>query len=268
MDSIKKIVILSLFLIFITSCAKYQKLLKSSDINLKLEKAIEFFDNKEYVKAYPLFEELMTFYRGTNKAQEIYYYYAYTLFGTGEYILASYHFKNYTKTFPNSKNTEEAAFMNAYCFYIDSPIYSLDQSNTFDAMDELQLFINQYPNSNKIKECNDYIEELHQKLEKKAFINAILYYKTMSYQGAVIAIDNMLYDYPDTEYREEATYFQVKSYYELAKNSIESKKAQRIKLAKSEYSDFRTKFATSKYIKELDNLYSTIDLEKKKLINK
>lgn len=254
----KKIVFLFFVVVFITACGEYQNILKSSDMDLKYSKAIEYFNDQEYIKAYPLFEELMTFYRGSNKAKDIYYYYTYTLFGTGDYAMASYHFKNYTNTFPNSDKAEEAAFMNAYCYYLDSPVYSLEQSSTKKAIDELQLFINQHPESNRIEECNKYIDELYQKLERKSFENAILYYKIMDYQAAVIALDNMLYDYPDNDYQLEAKYFQLKSYYYLAKNSVENKKKQRIKLAMVELQDFKIKFAESKYIKEIESLYSEL----------
>ncbi len=247
-----------LFIILYSSCGEYQKLLKSTDIDLKYLKAVELFNDKQYIKAFPLFEELMTFYRGSNKAQDIYYYYAYTLFGMKNFTLASYHFKNYHVTFINSTKAEEAAFMNAYCYYLDSPTYSLDQASTKKAMDELQLFVNQYPNSKKIEICNKYIDELQEKLEKKAFENAILYHKIMDYQSAIIALNNLLYDYPDTKYREEAKYFQLKSYYQLVKNSIEEKKNQRIKLAIVEFQDFKVKFAKSKYLKEIQSLYSNL----------
>ena len=58
-------------------------------LDYKYEKAIEFFDNEEYVKAFPLFDELLLLYRGTDKAEEIYYYYCQIEFQKGNYISAA-----------------------------------------------------------------------------------------------------------------------------------------------------------------------------------
>ena len=67
----------------LTSCGEYQEVLKSKDLDFKLAKAVEYYDAKEYAKAFPIFDELITLYRGTDKAQEVYFYYANTLFSKG-----------------------------------------------------------------------------------------------------------------------------------------------------------------------------------------
>ncbi len=219
-------------------CSEFQKVLKSPDVNLKFRKAVEYYENEKYNKAYPLFDELLTLCRGTPKAQEVYYYYAYTNYHIGDYILAAYHFKNFYKTFSNHSKVEEAAFMVGYCYYLESPVYSLDQSYTFKGINELQLFVNTHPDSEKLYECNELISELRGKLERKSFEKANLYYKTEYYHSAVVAFNNTLNDFPDTEFREEALFMRLQSAYKLAQNSIESKKLQRFIEAKTAYFDF------------------------------
>ena len=80
--------------LLLTSCGEYQEVLKSKDLDYKLSKAVEYYDAGEYNKAYPIFDELITLYRGTHKAQEVYFYYAHTLYKQRDYILAGYHLKN------------------------------------------------------------------------------------------------------------------------------------------------------------------------------
>ena len=41
------------------------------------------------------------------------------------------------------------SYMAAYCLYMDSPQFNYDQTNTYDAINELELFISEYPNSEK-----------------------------------------------------------------------------------------------------------------------
>jgi len=201
------------------SCSKYQKILKSDDLGYKYDSAIKYYDDQEYFKALTLFEELIGLYRGLDKAEEIYYYYAYCNYYMEEYIMAAYYFKNFIKTYPSSSHAEECTFLAAYCYYLNSPEPSLDQSNTLKAIEEMKLFTNRYPKSEKVEECNNLIDMLRDKLEVKAF-------------------NNLIRDYPDTRYREEAYFFILKSNYLLAINSIDSKKKERFENTLSAYIDF------------------------------
>jgi outer membrane protein assembly factor BamD len=257
-------------LVFATlmGCSEYQKVLKSTDLEYKFQKAVEYYNAKKYDKAYPLFDELLTLYRSTAKAEEVFYYYAFTTYHMGDYILAAYHFKNYTKTFSSTERAPECAFMVGYCYYLESPTYSLDQSYTFKAINELQLFVNTHPGSEKLPRCNELIIELRRKLERKSFERARQYYETTYYQSAVVAFNNTLNDYPDTQYREEIMYLRLKASYELADNSIESKKLQRFIEAKTAYLDFIEQYPESKEAKEAVDMYVKIQEKIVELKNK
>lgn len=257
--------ILSLLLSLTPSCSKYNKILKSQDLSLKYEAAIKYYEEKEYYKAYPLLEELTVIYRGTSKAEKLLYYYAYSDYYTGDLFMASYRFKNFTTTYPNSVYAEECLFMSAYCHYLLSPTYSLDQEDTRDAINEMQLFLNKYPKSNLADSCNKLIDDLHWKLETKSFAISKQYYKMKNYKSAIISFKNMLKDFPDTEYKEEVTFLILKSHYFLALNSIESKKEQRIKDTITSYIKFADEFPKSDYLREAENLYENILKEKQKL---
>ena len=134
---------------FLFSCNGYQKIVKSNDVDLKYLMAKSFYEDEEYFKALPLLDELHTLFKGTNKAEEIDYLLAYTHYGLGSNMLASYYFKIFTVNYPYSKYTEELSFMAAYCYYLESPKYSLDKTNTIKAIKELQAFIDKYPKSEK-----------------------------------------------------------------------------------------------------------------------
>ena len=147
----KKIIFISLSLILL-SCSKYQKVLKSTDFSMKYDKAIEFYNKGDFNRALPLLEELSSVYRGTDKSEEISYYYAYCNFGLEDYMLSSYLFNKYLSYFPKGKYVEECNFMSAFCYYKDSPRYSLDSKNTEIAINKLNDFINRFPNSEKVEE--------------------------------------------------------------------------------------------------------------------
>jgi outer membrane protein assembly factor BamD len=251
---------LSIFLLIavsVASCSKYQKLLKSTDYAEKYTAALKYYDDREFYKALPLLEELMTVYRGTEKGQVVHYNFANANFELQDYILASYHFKNFARTYPTSPKAEEALFMNAKCYYINSPTYKLDQSNTVTAINEFQLFLNMYPASTKVAECNDYIDKLRLKLQTKAYENAMLYYNTENYKSAIVAFGNVLKDFPETKYKEILSFYTVKSYYLLAENSIEEKKGERYQGVIDNYLKFVDNYPNSGFLREAEGLYSS-----------
>ena len=248
---------ISLFasIFFSAACNSYDKLLKSSDMDLKYKRAQEYYEKGDYYRAQPLFEELISVYKGTKSVEKIYYYYAYCEYGLQNFLLASYHFKNFFQTYQNSKWAEECHFQHAYCFYLLSPVYSLDQDNTSKAIDAFQIFINMNPESERISEANKLMDVLRGKLEMKAFESATLYYNIRSYQAATISFKNLLTEFPDTDDAEEAHFMIFKSYYKLASGSISSKQKERYTLAISSYHRFVDRYPNSTFLKEAESLY-------------
>ncbi len=245
----------SLMMVF-TSCSDYSRLLKSTDYNKKYDAAILFYEQKEYAKSLGLLQELVSVYRGTSKGEKIMYYYAYATYAIGDYLLAGYHFNNFVKTFPASDKAEDCAFMYAYCYYLESPRYSLDQTDTRSAIKELQYFMNKYPDSKRKEECNDLMTRLREKLEEKYYRISKQYYSLDDYQASVTAFENVLKDFPDTKYREEVMYMIVKANYIFATKSTDSKKAARFKAAVDSYNKFASYFPeNSKYLKEAEDYY-------------
>ncbi len=249
----KKYLYIFIFIIF-TSCSKYQKVLKSDDFSFKFTKAVEYYQNEEFNKALPIFNELRTIMLGKEKMEEVSYYYAYCHYSTGDLISAAYLFDLFGKNYPNSIYIEECAFMSAYCYYLLAPEFSLDATNNYKGINALQNFINYFPQSNRTSECNKYIDELRNKLARKAFSNAKQYFITQQYKSALIALDNVLIDFPSIKNREEIKYLIVKSSYLLAVNSISKKIEDRLSNTLDAYEQFKDNYSNSEYLKELDEI--------------
>lgn len=239
------------------SCNNYQQVLKSNDFDYKLEKAKEYYNIGQYTKAIPLFEELMTLYKGTKNVEELYYFYPYCHYGQGDYLFASYYFQNFLDYYPRSQFAEEAKFMIAYCFYKMSPTSSLEQDNTGKAVEAFQLFVNTYPESEKVNECNELIDELRRKMETKAYSSSKLYYDMKDYQAAAVSFNNMLLDFPDTNNREKIQYYIVRSYFLLAENSVRDKRLERYNLTVDSYLDYIRRFPESDDARDAEKMYLT-----------
>ncbi len=252
----RKILQILLITLVFTSCGEYQKVLKSDDYNYKYEKAVSYYEEEQYNRAMPLFNELSTALRGTSKMQEVAYYYAYCNYVTGDNLTAAYLFRNFTINYPSSKHTEECAFMVAQCYYNETPVYSLDATNNYKAIKELQSFIDRYPVSDRVEKCNTLMDELRFVLSKKAFENAKQYYITENYKSAIIALDNVLIDFPSYDNREEVHFLIVKSSYSLAINSISTKVEGRLKSTLDAYSQFEDNYPKSEFLEDLKNTYN------------
>lgn len=243
-----------IFLLF--SCSEYNRALKSKDKAYKMEVADGYFQKEDYLKALAIYEECIPICRGQACGELVYWRYAYCHYGIEDYYLASYYFRTFAKTYPSGQYTEEASFLSAYCHYKNSPRWSLDQTDTRKAIDEMQLFMNRYPESTRIDTCNSLVSELRHKLEKKQYRTAIQYYKTKRYRAAVVALENVLAAYPNSQYREDIMFHQLKANYDLAIHSVDAKKEQRLKNTIATYHTFVDHYAASKHMNEAENIYN------------
>ena len=249
-------------LIFI-GCSDYQKLLNSDNLSEKYKVAELFYNNGEYRKASRLFEQIIPKYRGKPQSQRIIYFLADSYFLDKNFYLAANQFENFIKSYPKSDRIVEAQFKEAKSFYYQSPNYSLDQEDTFIAIEKLQVFINNYPNSEFSKEANSLINELQIKLEKKDFEIAKQYYTIRDYKASIKANDNFISSYPGTKFREESMHVKLNSMYEIAINSIELKKRERLLDIKDYVKLILDYYPETLFIDEIEKKIKRIDKELK-----
>ena len=234
------------------SCSDYQKLLNSDDTPTKYKEAEVYYNNGEYRKANRLLEQILPKYRGKPQAQRVIFFFADSYFQTKSYYLAAYQYENFVKTFPKSDRVQEATFKAAKSYYYQSPRFSLDQEDTYTAIEKLQVFLNLYPDSEFAEEANQMIGELQEKLEKKDFEIAKQYYTIRDYKAAIKANENFISTYPGTKFREEALYTKFISSYEIAVNSISNKKQERFKELLQQYYTIIRYYPESLFLEDLD----------------
>lgn len=225
----KKYLLVLIAIITLSACNKQQeKALKSADKEYILQIANENFEKKKWKDALALYERLSNFVAGTDDAPNVVYNSAYANYYDRNYKLAGHQFKNFSVTFPQDPRAEDAAYMSALCYYEGSMDYNLDQTSTELAINEMQNFLNNYPNAERGKNINELIDELTYKLEFKAYENARQYYKMADYKAAATSFENVLEDFPSTKLRTKIYDYILKSRYELAVNSIYDLKRDRI----------------------------------------
>jgi len=252
----------------LASCRSTFEEVRSSNDPIKILKtANAYYEDEDYLKAQTLFELVVPYYRGKQEAEDVFYKYAYTYYKMDQYILAAHYFKSFTKTFYNSAKKEEMAFMSAYSNYLMSPNYKLDQGPTQTAIEELQTFVNTFPGSPRVDECNKLIDEMRFKLETKSYEQGKLYYQLSNFNSAMTSFENTLKDYPETERHEEVRYLIIKSSYELAKNSVYEKMQDRLESAIENVDNFVSKYSDSEHIKEVNSISNNCKQELKRFVN-
>ncbi len=252
----------------LSSCGEYNKVLKSTDYEYKYEAAKGYFAKGQNSKAATILEELIPIMKGTSNAEESLYMLAMTYFNQGDFITASHYFNTYYTTYPRGVYTELARFFSGKALYMDTPEPRLDQSSTYKAIQELQMFIEYFPQSQRKAVAQDMIFELQDKLVEKEYLSAKLYYDLGSYTGnssysstgnnylaCVVTAQNALREYPYTKLREDISILILRAKYDMAKQSVEEKKEERMREAIDEYYAFKNEFPDSKYSKEVENIF-------------
>jgi len=239
----------------------------SNDTDLKYKKAFEFFDAKQYEKAQYLLEDILGSVRMTERAEKVYFHYAYTHYHMDNFPIAANYFERFNTMFPNGPYTEEALYMSAISYVKLSPAFRLTQEDTERAIAGLQVFANTYPNSERIEGCNRKIDELRAKLEVKSIEAAKGYYKRKQYEAASKYFGNLLLEYPDSPKAEYVRYMIAKANYQYALKSILSKQIERLEVAKKACAQFKKRHDKSSYASEIETIYTSANIKIKKIRN-
>lgn len=250
----------------LTSCGEYNKLLKSTDYEYKYEAAKSYFAKGQYNRAATLLNELIAILKGTDKAEESLYMLGMCYYNEQDYQTAAQTFIQYYQVYPRGIYTELSRFHAGKALFLDTPEPRLDQSSTYKAIDELQMFMEYYPQSAKHQEAQQMIFELQDKLVMKEYLSAKLYYNLGNYMGnnyqsCVITAQNALKDYPYTNLREDLSILILRAKYELAVYSVEERKQERYREAVDEYYAFKNEFPESKYLKEAERIFNKSQVE-------
>ena len=248
-------------LLFLTACSNYNVIIKGDDYEAKFDAANDYYESKKYDRCMVLYEQVYQHSPKTDQGEVSYYRLAKSYYLTSDYYMAAYYFNAYIQRFPYSEKNEEALFLSALCSVNNSPNWTLDQTETLMAVNNVQEFIDKYPQSSLLDSCNHIIDRLRYKLEFKDYNKVCLYAKTENYRSAVTAADNFINAFSRSIYYEEIKYLAIINCHELAKNSIESKKIERMEQTIERYRNFAVEFPNSTYLKELELLYESLKSE-------
>ena len=253
-----------IFLVLVfSSCSEYQKMLKNPDSGLKYTMSENLYKKGKYKKALKLMEQIVPVYRGKPQAEKLMFMYADTYYKLEDFYLSGYQFERFATSYPKSDSVETAAYYSASSYYELSPVYSLDQKDTYTGLEKLQAFIDTYPNSEYRKEANKKVKELTYKLQKKDIEVAKQYLKTglalNSYKNSITAFENFISDHPGSIFREDAYFGRFQAQYELALQSVPKKVEDRLQIAIEYFNDFMKYYGQSELAEKAKEIKKDID---------
>ncbi|MDF0705980.1 MAG: outer membrane protein assembly factor BamD [Bacteroidota bacterium] len=259
----RPILLTCLMAILFASCSEYQKVLKETDVKPKYDMAEKLYNEGDFKRAVRLYEQIAPKYVGKPQGERVMFFFADSYFKNEDYYLAGYQFERFIKSYPRSDKIQEASFLGAKSYYMLSPRYSLDQTETDKALLKLQTFINNYSESEYFEEANKMAMELTSKKEKKQIEIAKQFNKLGEFNlpilvSALTAFDNFITDNPGSIYREEALYYRIEAATHLALNSTEDKKQERLQDALDSYNNLMRYFPETKFKKDADKLAETV----------
>lgn len=248
-----------LVIVLTVSCSDYQKLLKSPDANLKYERAQEYFNQKKYQRALTLFDDVATYYKGTERSQEVLNYIARSYVGMKSYTSAGEYYELYIRNYPKGRYIVEARYMVGHCAALESPDAKLDQTDTHKAIDALTLFLELYPESDYAPQAAQELEQMYDKLALKEYNNAKLYYNLGTYLGnnyesCVIVARNALKKYPGNSYQEELQWLILQSKYQQLLRSVEERKEERAIDTDDECYNFLNEYPQTKHRRAIERI--------------
>ncbi len=258
----KKGIVFLLIAMMFASCGEYNKILKSSDYEMKYDFAKRYYSEKKYSKAATLLEDVVPMFKGTEKAEEALYLLAQCYFESKDYQTAGQYFSTYYNNYPRGEYAELARYYSGYGYYLDSPDPRLEQSGTYKCISELQLFIEYFPRSEKVDEAQNMIFEMQDKLTEKELLSAKLYYDlgnylANNYESAVLTARNAINEYPYSKFKEELSMLILKSRYEEAQKSVSEKQEERFRDVVDEYYSYLNEYPEGKYIKEAQRIFES-----------
>jgi len=240
----------------LASCkSQHESLLNSNDADAKYKAAFEYFNNGKYSKAASVFESLAVLTDGTERDDTVRYYWGLSNYKAKDYYTADTNFEKFVESYPMSPFTSEARYLRLDCLFRQTLRYELDQTPTYKAMNAISEYILEYPSSEHMQSCRDMLVDLGNRLDKKAYENARLYYKMEDYLASRVAFRNVLKDDAENIYREDILYYIAMSSYKYAYLSVPEKQKERYLVFVDDYFNFIGELPQSHYRRELDAVY-------------
>lgn len=241
--------------IVLAGCSGSQELQQSSPQDA-FQQGMENYEAGDYDDAAEAFQAVLNFGQTVENADDAQFYLARSYQADGRYEMAATEYRRFVQLYPNDQRAADAEYGRALSFYELSPQYQLDQTNTERAISAFLLYMERYPNHERVSEAEEKVTELREKMARKQYDAGELYERRDMYRAAAYTYENVFDQYPDTPVADEALLAAIRTYIAYADMSVEERQAERYQEAVAQYERLTQVFPDSPLLDEAEELHA------------
>ncbi len=122
-------------------------------------------------------------------------------------VLAINEFQEFLAFYPTHERSDYAQFRLAMAYFRQMRAPQRDQTETRNAVRELQAFVDRYPNSSLLPEARARLREARDRLSTSEYEVGVHYYRIRWYPGAIDRFQAVLKNDPEFTYRDAVYYY-------------------------------------------------------------
>jgi len=219
---LKSLIVFLISALLILSCSKKDKIeatLEEGTIEeqmiLAYKEGLEFLEKGDALYASKKFNEAEILFPQSIWAPKSSVMSAYSLYYYNYYGDAIFQLERHLKNYPNDKNLAYVHYLIAICYFEKLSDEKKDLEPLIQTQKKFEYIINNYPNTDFAIDSKYKLDLILDMLAAKEMYIGRHYMKTEKWIGAINRFKNVINNYDDTVYVEEALHRLVEIYYKI-----------------------------------------------------
>ncbi|MCK4237136.1 MAG: outer membrane protein assembly factor BamD, partial [Candidatus Krumholzibacteria bacterium] len=173
----------------------------------KLAIADDFFKKGKYSKAAVEYKDFLATFAGSERSDFAQFRLAECFRIDEQYSLAAVEYRIVVGDYGYSEFVDDAFFLEGLCAFKQAPRSERDQTKSYKALERVNRFLQLFPKSPRCEEARAALIELHERLGKKDFLSAKLYFSDKRFDAALIYFDKIIEQYSLAVWAERSYYY-------------------------------------------------------------
>ena len=186
---------------------------KSGSAQELINEGIKATKLHQNVRAKAAFQQVLEDFPDSKERIQALLLLARTYYVDKEFEEAKFHFQKFIELYPAHAQVDRAYYFKAMSDFKQIDLALRDQTSTREALEGFNQLINRFPKSQFLESAKAKQIECEFKLAQNVFEIGKFYYRTGSYQSAIIRLKNLVAEHPKHKHLDEAMFLIAESYY-------------------------------------------------------